>query len=66
MYEAICRGNFSLAEEERRKFVVREAPLKELKGVVRCTGVENSYFVVTGEHGRCVCWRGEAVSPVVC
>ena len=51
VFTTIGSGNFSLSEEERRELVVREAPLKELKGIVKCTGIEKSYFVVTGEHG---------------
>ena len=51
VFRAVSAGNFCLSEEERRELVIREAPLKELKGIVKCTGIEKSYFVVTGEHG---------------
>ena len=50
VYERICRGTFCLPEAQRRELIVREAPLKELKGIVTCTGIEKSYFVVTGEQ----------------
>lgn len=50
-YETVLRGNFSLSEAQRQELVTREAPLKELKGIVECKGIDKSYFVVTGVFG---------------
>jgi hypothetical protein len=41
-------GNFRLSEEQRQELVTRAEPLMELKGIVKCAGIEKSYFVVTG------------------
>jgi len=64
VFRAVSAGNFCLSEKERRELIVREAPLKELKGIVTCTGIEKSYFVVTGEQA--VCQRTRSIRVVSC
>lgn len=48
VYNAVCAGNFQLSKEKSDQLVPRKAPLKELKGIIQCTGIEKSYFIVTG------------------
>jgi hypothetical protein len=51
VFRTVKAGNFRLSEAQRRDLVVRAAPLKELKSIVKCTGIDKSYFVVTGVVG---------------